>query len=274
VPVDNQLTIGNNEAAAAVSPEPPFKHRSPTMQPTPEFDPALTAKSLIRSGKQGALASLMPGTGDPYCSLVNVATTPDGSPVLLISGLAIHTKNVLADPRVSLMIDERRAGDPLEGARVMISGRAVKIGHESELEPIRRRYLLRHPTAEQFVGFPDFAFFRLAVRDVHLVAGFGRIVTLEAAKVLTDLSGAEEVVASEAGAVAHMNEDHMEANALYATKLLGAADGAWRITGLDPEGADLALGDATLRLPFPERVTSSLALRKMLVALVGEARGR
>lgn len=244
------------------------------MQPIAQFDPVKTAKSLIRSGKQGALATLAQATGDPYCSLVNVATAPDGSPVLLISALALHTKNILADPRVSLMIDERRTGDPLEGARVMIAGRAEKVTDDATLEPIRRRYLLRHPTAEQFAGFPDFAFFKIDVRDVHLVAGFGRIVTLARAQVLTDLSGAEEVVAGEASAVTHMNEDHMEANALYATKLLGGVDGAWRITSLDPEGADLAFGDATLRLPFPARVTSALALRKTLVALVGEARAK
>jgi putative heme iron utilization protein len=229
---------------------------------------------LIRSGKNGALATLMQASGDPYCSLVNTATAPDGSPLLLISGLAIHTKNILADARVSLMLDERRAGDPLEGARVMIAGRAEKVSGGAELALIRQRYLARHPSAAAFVDFPDFAFFRIAVRDVHLVAGFGRIVTLEGAKVLTDVNGADEVLAAEAGAVAHMNEDHMEANALYATKLLGAADGAWRITGLDPDGADLALGDATLRLRFPERVTTALALRKTLVALVGEARAK
>ena len=62
-------------------------------------------------------------TGDPYCSLVNVATDVDGSPILLISQLAIHTKNILADPRVSLMLDERKEGDPLQGARVMLMGR-------------------------------------------------------------------------------------------------------------------------------------------------------
>ena len=90
------------------------------MQPTPQFDPVATVKSLIRSGKQGALATLMVSSGDPYCSLVNVATAPDGSPLLLISSLAIHTKNILADARVSLMIDERRAGDPLESARIML----------------------------------------------------------------------------------------------------------------------------------------------------------
>lgn len=244
------------------------------MQPIPNFDPVQTVKSLIRSGKQGALATLVPGAGDPYCSLVNVATAPDGSPVLLISALALHTRNIIADPRVSLMIDERRSGDPLEGARIMIAGRAERVSDRAALEPIRRRYLLRHPSAATFVDFPDFAFFRIAVREVHLVAGFGRIVTIDGAKVLTDLSGADDMLAGEASAVAHMNEDHMDANALYATKLLGAADGAWRITGLDPDGADLSLGDATLRLPFPERVTSALALRKTLVALVGEARAK
>jgi heme iron utilization protein len=244
------------------------------MQPSPAFDPVKIAKSLIRSGKQGALATLVPGTGDPYCSLVNVATASDGSPALLISELALHTKNILADARVSLMIDERRAGDPLEGARVMIAGRAGKIGDAAALEPIRRRYLLRHPGAEAFVDFPDFGFFQIAVRQVHLVAGFGRIVTLEGAQVLTDLSGADELLASEASAITHMNQGHMDANLLYATKLLGAGDGAWRVTGLDPEGLDLAYNDATLRLPFPERVTSAPGLRKTLIALATEARAR
>ncbi|MEZ5764490.1 MAG: pyridoxamine 5'-phosphate oxidase family protein [Xanthobacteraceae bacterium] len=244
------------------------------MQPTADFDPVKTSKSLIRSAKQGALATLTVSGGDPYCSLVNVATAADSSPLLLISGLAVHTKNLLADPRVSLMLDERRAGDPLEGARVMISGRAEKVTEPAALAAARRRYLTRHPAAAQFVDFPDFAFFRIAVREVHLVAGFGRIHTLDAARILTEVGDAAEVLEGEAGAVEHMNDDHMDANALYATKLLGAADGDWRITGLDPEGADLALGDASLRLTFPERVTTMMALQKSLVKLVGVARAQ
>src|SRR5881397_1685263 len=94
------------------------------MQPTPDFKPAVAAKKLLREGRSGALATLMPGTGDPYCSLVNVATAADGSPLLLISTLAIHTKNLLNDQRCSLMIDERKAGDPLEGGRIMLMGTA------------------------------------------------------------------------------------------------------------------------------------------------------
>src|SRR5205814_3885929 len=95
------------------------------MEPTPTFDPKASAKKLLREGRSGALATLMPGSGDPYCSLVNVATAADGAPLLLISRLAIHTKNILADPRASLMIDERKEGDPLQGGRIMMIGTAA-----------------------------------------------------------------------------------------------------------------------------------------------------
>src|SRR5438445_11558914 len=138
------------------------------MQPTADFAPQNLAKSLLRRRRQGALATLMAGSGDPYCSLVNVASYPDGSPVLLISRLAVHTKNILADPRVSLMLDERRAGDPLEGARVMLLGTAHATGDPQA----RRRYLERQPEAKMFADFADFAFYRIALKGAHLVAGF------------------------------------------------------------------------------------------------------
>ncbi len=109
------------------------------MKPTTDFDPKTAAKKLLREGRSGALATLMPGSGDPYCSLVNVATAADGAPLLLISRLAVHTKNILADPRVSLMIDERKAGDPLQGARVMLMGTA-RNGPRPRTR--RRRYLV------------------------------------------------------------------------------------------------------------------------------------
>ena len=94
------------------------------MDPSTDVKPARLTRSLLGRSRQGALATLMPQSGDPYCSLVNVASLPDGMPVLLISRLAVHTKNILADPRVSLMLDERAPGDPLEGARIMLAGTA------------------------------------------------------------------------------------------------------------------------------------------------------
>ncbi len=243
------------------------------MQPTPDFNPSSTAKSLLRRSRQGALATLMVNGGDPYCSLVNVAANPDGAPLLLISRLAVHTKNILADSRVSLMLDERVAGDPLEGARIMVAGCAEELAdHAAALA--RCRYLAAHPSAETFVDFKDFAFFRIAPSGLHLVAGFGRIIDLKPAQFLTDISDAADLLEAEASAVEHMNEDHREAMNLYATKLLGAETADWRCTGCDPEGMDMQAEGRTLRLEFPERVRTGTELRKILVRLAGEARAK
>jgi putative heme iron utilization protein len=240
------------------------------MQPTAQFDPKATAKKLMREGRSGALASLMPGSGDPYCSLVNIATAADGSPLLLISRLAVHTKNILADPRVSLMIDERKPGDPLEGARVMLMGTAAR----TDSADARRRYLASQPEAEAFAGFGDFAFYEIRLKGAHLVAGFGRIVDLTPADILTDLAGAEALVAAEPEVLEHMNSDHADACRLYATKLLNAPDGNWRCVGCDPEGLDLQSERTGLRLPFPQRVTQPGVLRAVLKQLAEQARAQ
>src|SRR3954451_5072540 len=131
------------------------------MQETADFSASRLARSLLRRSRQGALATLMPGSGDPYCSLVNVASSWDGSPILLISRLALHTRNILTDPRVSLMLDERAEGEPLEGARIMLAGRAEQAANDADEATLRRRYLNAHPSAEAFVNFKDFSFFRI-----------------------------------------------------------------------------------------------------------------
>jgi heme iron utilization protein len=238
------------------------------MQPAPDFDPKAAAKKLMREARSGALATLMVGNGDPYCSLVNVATGSDGTPLLLISRLAVHTKNVLADPRASLMLDERKEGDPLQGARVMLMGVASK----TESADARRRYLAYQPEADMFAGFGDFAFYELKLKGAHLVAGFGRIVDLKPADLLTELAGAEELIAAEPEVIAHMNSDHADTCRLYATKLLGAPDGDWRCVGCDPEGLDLQCERTGLRLPFPRRVTQPGVLRAVLKQMADQAR--
>jgi hypothetical protein len=243
------------------------------MQPTADFDASRLARSLLRRSRQGALATLMAGSGDPYCSLVNVASHADGSPILLISRLAVHTRNILDDSRVSLMLDERAGRDPLEGARIMLAARAEEAA-ASDLEILRRRYLSAHPSSEVFVNFKDFSFFLLRPSGMHLVAGFGRIMDLTPGQFMTDISDAGPLLEAEPGAIDHMNADHREAMNLYATKLLGAEPADWRCTGCDPDGIDLQAGTATLRLDFPERVTGPAELRKMLVRLANEARAK
>lgn len=243
------------------------------MQPTPDFDPSRLARSLLRRSRQGALATLMAGSGDPYCSLVNIACHFDASPILLISRLALHTRNILGDDRVSLMLDERAAGDPLEGARIMLAGKAEE-ARGDDVAVLRRRYLNVHPSAEAFVDFKDFSFFRIRPAGLHLVAGFGRIIDLKPGQFMTDISDAAALLEAEQGAVEHMNADHREAMNLYATKLLGAEAADWRCTGCDPDGIDMQAGPNALRLDFPERVTSAAELRKMLVRLAAEARAK
>jgi putative heme iron utilization protein len=238
------------------------------MKMTPDFNPKTAAKKLLREGRSGALATLMPQSGDPYCSLVNVATAADGAPLLLISTLAVHTKNLLADARCSLMIDERKEGDPLEGGRVMLLGTAVK----TDDKDVRRRYLARQQEAEVFAGFADFAFYKMQLKGAHLVAGFGRIVDLKPEDVLTQVDDAAELVTGETDILQHMNEDHLDTCRLYATKLLGASDGDWRCVGCDPEGLELQHGRTALRLPFPQRVRAPGVLRVMLKQLADEAR--
>ncbi len=240
------------------------------MKPEASFDPRLAAKKLLREARSGALASLIPPNGDPYCSLVNVATAPDGAPLLLLSQLALHTKNILADARVSLMLDERKEGDPLEGARVMLMG---TIAPNSEPNALRA-YLRRHLEAEMFAGFADFAVYRIALAKAHLVAGFGRIVDFAAADILTDISGANALLEAEGDAIDHMNADHKDALALYASKLLGAAAADWACVGVDPEGIELQRGRTALRLAFPQRVTAPGPLRAMLKQLADEARAK
>ncbi len=241
------------------------------MQPSSDFDAAKVARSLLRRSRQGALATLMAGSGDPYCSLVNVASHADGSPILLISRLALHTRNILGDSRVSLMLDERAEGDPLEGSRITLAGRAEEASTD-DLGILRRRYLNAHPSAEVFVNFKDFSFFRIRSAGAHLVAGFGRIVDLEPEQFLTDISDAGALLEAEQGAIDHMNADHHDAMNLYATKLLGAGPADWRCTGCDPDGIDMQAGTTTLRLDFPRRIVTSTALRQMLKEFAYQAR--
>ena len=241
------------------------------MQPTADFSASRQARLLLRRNRQGALATLMAGSGDPYCSLVNVASHPDGSPILLISRLALHTKNILGDSRVSLMLDERAEGDPLEGSRIMLAGRAEEAGAE-DMDLLRRRYLNAHPSSEVFVDFRDFSFFRIQPSGAHLVAGFGRIVDLKPEQFLTDISDAGTLLEAEQGAVEHMNADHREAMNLYATSLLGADAADWRCTGCDPDGIDMAAGTKVLRLEFPRRIVTPFALRQILKELAEQAR--
>jgi heme iron utilization protein len=242
-------------------------------RPPADFDPRGLAKALLRSTRAGTLGTLDRHTGHPFASLVNVATDLNGAPVILTSRLSTHTANLEHDGRASVLLAETGKGDPLAHPRLTVLGAFARVEKESADEArLRRRFLARHPKSELYAGFGDFSFWRMTVVSAHLNGGFARAADLTAHDVLTDLTGADDLMAAEEGATAHMNADHVEATWLYATKLLGQDDGPWRISGLDPDGADLSAGDRTARLAFPQRVTSAAALRQVLIELAKKAR--
>jgi heme oxygenase (biliverdin-IX-beta and delta-forming) len=250
--------------------------RTPENAPQPaDFDPRAVSKTLLRATRSGTLCTLDRNTGYPFASLVNVGTEPDGSPVILISGLATHTANLEVDGRASLLLAETGKGDALAHPRLTVLGTFAPLARDTaEHARARRRFLARHPKSEFYADFPDFAFWRMTVVSAHLNGGFARAADLEAVDVLTDTSGADSLLETEEGALAHMNADHAQACRLYATKLLGAAEGAWRCVGIDPDGLDLQYGQTGLRLPFQQRVIDPGGLRSVLKALADNARRR
>ena len=247
------------------------------IRPTDD-DARSLARKLLRSARVGSLATLETGSGFPFASLVSLATDLDGTPLILISQLSGHTANLAADPRASLLIATAGKGDPLAHPRITLIARARRVMREgAEGARVRARFLARQPKAALYVDFPDFGFEALEIERASLNGGFGRAYELTREDLATPVPDGFAELAD--GAVAHMNEDHQEALALYATRLIGEAEGStaqgnWRATGLDPDGLDLAAGERIARLAFPEPVTDGGALRRMLKVLADEARAK
>lgn len=242
-------------------------------QPSPqaEFDPLAEAKRLLRTIRAGALATL-DGSAAPFSSLVTVATDPAGAPLILVSQLSAHTRHLDRDGRCSLLLAETGPGDPLAHPRLTLTGTATKVAEPAARAAVRARFLARHPKAELYADFADFSFWRIGLEQAHLNGGFARAARFPGARLLTPVDGAQALLDAEAGAIAHMNADHADALSLYAERFAGKAPGAWVATGLDPEGMDLACGDETARLVFPQPITTPGDLRKVLVALADRAR--
>jgi putative heme iron utilization protein len=234
-------------------------------------DAVRLAKTLLRTARSAAIATLAPDTGWPIATRVGVSTDFDGAPVLLISRLAAHTKALLADPRCSLLVGTPGKGDPLAHARLSLACTAHEIARGSADEQrVGARYLSHQPKAELYAGLGDFRYFRLAPESAALNGGFGRAYALSPA----DLLGPDspELAEAEAGAIAHMNGDHIEAVALYAEHFAKGVAGNWRLIGIDAEGFELADGDDIRRVWFDVPVASTDELRAVLARMAGEAR--
>ncbi len=276
--------------------------RDPVLQPIDDKARTL-GRRLVSTARFGALAVLEPGSGHPYASRAAVAPDIDGVPVMLLSSLSPHTVALDTDPRCTLLLGEPGRGDPLAHPRLSVVGLARRLPRDSEADGrVRGRFLARHPKAERYVGFGDFAFFRLEPQRAVLVGGFGRAFEFGRDDLLgsgrlggADADGRDDggidavavadasepgvltaplvaLAAHERTAVEHMNSDHADAVALYATRLCRAEPGDWRIVSIDPFGIDMMSGDRIERLEFDAPLAEPAQLRKVLVELVARAR--
>jgi len=235
------------------------------------------ARTMAAEMTTGVLSTLARDpVGTPFGSLAPFGLDGDARPVLCISELAEHTRNLQADPRSSLLVARAPVAgvDPLAGARLTLVGQAMPVP-DGELEAAKAAHLAGNPHASYYVDYGDFSLWRLEVESVRYVGGYGRMswVDLDAWR-----SAEPDPVAPLAdGAIEHLNADHADACLLMAQRLGGRPDAvSAEVTALDRYGIDLLAkgpeGAGRVRLPFDEAVVTGPDIRAATVALAHRAR--
>jgi putative heme iron utilization protein len=260
----------------AVDGQPSVPPPLTAVESAPRLSAAEEARSLVAATSVAALATLTGADGDPWASLVTYGALTGGDPVLCLSHLAEHGRNLARDARASLVITEAELPtDPLAAARVTLAGRAERPEDAGTLATAREVHLAAVPQASAYVDFSDFSFWILRVERVRWVGGYGR---MDSASGPDYAQARPDPVAIDAGpAIAHLNDDHADALLVIAQTLGGYPDATTaRCTGLDRLGIDLALstrrGHAPARVPFPDPLTSSSQLRAATVELTRRSR--
>jgi len=253
---------GSGPTPADTPPEPSFAER---------------ARTLVHLGRSGTLVTQSRRVpGFPFGSVALYAVDGSGRPSFLVSTMAMHTQNLIADPRSSLFVTQPGwTDDPLAGARVTLVGNAAQVG-EKETAALRAAYLARHENARHWVDYDDFAFYRLEVVEIYWVGGFGEMGWVSADDYR---AAAPDPLADAAPAIiAHMNADHADALVLYCTVFAGVAADEATMTAVDRLGFRVRAraGDRLqgLRINFTREARTPEAARAVLVDMVREARAR
>jgi hypothetical protein len=232
------------------------------------------ARKLLRAAASATLATATAGPdgSQPFASLVTPAFLPDLTALLLLSDLSEHTRHLKAEPRCALMVQGAAEGpNPQTAPRATLTGLAAPVP-EAEAAVLKPRFLARHPYAALYADFGDFHLWRIDPGAALLVGGFARATRLRQAELRPDPGAVAALAEAEAGIIGHVNDDHADALAAIATGLLGRQPGAWRMVAVDPDGCDLADGEAVARLSWPAPVTNSGGVRAALVQASRDAR--
>lgn len=243
--------------------------------PVPEPSFAERARTLMHLGRVGSLSTLSrKQPGFPFGSVMPYGLDVHGRPIFLISTMAMHTQNLQADPRASLLVTPADAeGDPLGASRVTLVGNVAQIP-ELELAGARKLYLARHANSKYWVDFEDFSFYRMDVLDVYYVGGFGVMGWVSASEY--DRSQPDPLADSTAEIIQHMNADHKDALILLARKFARVESQKATMTAVDRLGFHVRLetpeGLRGIRIAFLREVNNPAETRKVLVEMVQQAR--
>ncbi len=250
---------------------------APSVPPAPETTYAERARTLAYLGRAGTLCTLsVKHPGHPFGSVMPYALDAQGRPLFLISTMAMHTQNLQADPRASLLVTQPGwAHDPLAAGRVTLMGAAWPLSGNAAAEA-REAYLARHPNAGYWVDFEDFGFHRLEVADVYFVGGFAAMDWVSAEEYLA--ARPDPLTDAAAGIIEHMNRDHPDALVAFARVLAGAEADEAVMVAVDRLGFKLRVKSGprlhSARIPFPREVTSAEACRAVLIEMLRNARQR
>lgn len=226
------------------------------------FEAMQEARSLLRTARLVALATLDPQSGYPYTMATNLAVEPDGTPFFFVARLAVHARNIEADNRVSLGLAEAGAPDALTRPRLTLVGRAHLMPAAEETDA-KERYARRYPKSKLYLDLPDACLYRVEVEALQINGGPAQNANeVTAAALKTELSGAEALMSRAADEIDRLNSSAADLAALVA--LAGNGPGQWRVSGLDPDGIELSTSRETVRHWFVRRVTNLDELAEQL----------
>jgi putative heme iron utilization protein len=243
--------------------------------PVPEPTYAERARTLAYLGRTGTLATLSRRhPGHPFASVMPYALDAEGRPLFLISSMAMHTQNLDADARASLLVAQPGwTGDPLAAARLTLMGEARRVPEEAVGEA-RAAYLARHERARYWADFEDFSLWRLEILDLYFVGGFAAMDWVTAAEYRA--ARPDPLADAAAGIIQHMNRDHADALVDYARHFAGEPADEAAMVAVDRLGFKLRLRQNdrlwSVRIAFPREVTTAAQSRETLIAMLQEIR--
>lgn len=242
-------------------------------QAIPADQAAQDAKLLLRQQKDGFLCTLSKRVaGWPFGSIAPYALDASGAPILFISTIAEHTKNIEADNRVSFLVQESpEGGDSQAKGRITLMGRATRVSAE-DIPSVRARYLSRVPSAASYSEAHDFAYYRISPEHVRFIGGFGKIFWLPAEKVRLD-AAADPLAKAAGGIIEHMNSDHADAIKNYCRAFKSLSPASAKMISVDQFGFDVECSEPNVRVRFDfDQPATPASIRAVVVEMAKRAR--